>query len=42
MAMQACGYGVLHGHFEPVYLLQVSKNDDKNLASWNNLALVLV
>ena len=29
----------LHGHFGPVYLLQVSKNEDENVASWNDLDL---
>ena len=34
-------FWVLHGHFEPVYLLQVSKMMMKNVASWNNLTLEL-
>ena len=32
---------VLHGHFGPVYELQVSKKMMKNVASENNLALVV-
>ena len=32
---------VLHGQFRPACLLQVSKNDDENVASWNNLAVVV-
>ena len=35
-------YSVLIGHFEPVYLLQLSKNDDENVASKSNLALFTV
>ena len=33
-------YQVLHGHFGPVYLLQVSKMMIKNIAPKSNLALV--
>ena len=29
----------LHGPFGPVYLLPVSENNYKKVASWNNLAL---
>ena len=37
MELDCC---VLHGHFGPVYLLQVSKNDDeKQCFLKNNLAL---
>ena len=32
---------VLHGHFGPVQLPQVSKNDDEKVASGNDLALAL-
>ena len=32
----------LHGHFGPLYLFQVSKNDDEKRCSRNNLALVSI